>query len=154
MAILLLQGNLSAATTRHALTHAGARRVRRIANAAPVSFAWHDLQADIDVLIVNEVEARLVAPLESAAVIVTEGASGATLIQGQQRWHVPASPVAAIDTTGAGDVLCGTLAAALDRQMPLLEALARAVRAATLKVTRQGTSAGLPSAAELREILG
>jgi ribokinase len=152
--LLLLQGNLTAATTHYALAHAGARGLRRIANAAPVTFSWDDLQADIDLLIVNEVEARQIAPLASAAVIVTEGASGATLIQGERRWRVPASPVAAIDTTGAGNVLCGTLAAALDRQMPLLEALALAVRAATLKVTRQGTAAGLPSAAELREILG
>jgi ribokinase len=153
--ILLLQGNLSALTTRQALIRACARGLRRIANAAPVAFGWDELQADIDVLIVNEVEARLVAPLRSASVIVTAGAAGATLIQGQQRWHVPAPPVpTALDTTGAGDVLCGTLAAALERQMPLLEALACAVRAAAVKVARQGTSAGLPSSTELREILG
>jgi ribokinase len=152
-AILLLQGNLSAATTRHALIRAGARQMRRIANAAPVGFAWQDIQADIDVLIVNAVEASQLGPLRSAVVVVTEGASGATLIRGERRWHVPASPVPVVDTTAAGDVLCGVLAAALDRQMPLLEALTRAIQVATLKVTRQGTSSGMPSAAELRQIL-
>jgi len=38
------------------------------------------------------------------------------------------------------------LVAALERQMPLLEALERAIRAAALKVTRSGTSSGLPTA--------
>ena len=92
--------------------------------------------------------------MSASTVIVTEGASGATLIEGGQHRHVAAPPVDAIDTTGAGDVLCGVLAAALDRQMPMLEALERAVRAAALKVTRAGAWSGLPTANELREILG
>ena len=152
--VLLLQGNLAAATTRHALRRAGARRLIRIANAAPVAFDWRDLQAQVDILVVNAVEARLLEPFALAAVIVTAGAGGATLTQDGRRHHVAAPAVAAIDTTGAGDVLCGVLAAALDRGMPLLEALERAVLAAALKVTRTGTSSGLPTAAELQEILG
>jgi ribokinase len=152
--ILLLQGNLSAEVTRRALEQGGDRQLQRIANAAPVAFPWQELQAHIDVLIVNAVEARLVGPLSAATVVITEGAAGATLIQGMQRRQVAAPAVAAIDTTGAGDVLCGMLTAALDRGMPVLEALERAVRAAALKVTRAGASSGLPAAAELREILG
>ena len=152
--ILLLQGNLSPSTTRHALERGRACHLVRIANAAPVAFAWDELQSEVDVLIVNSVEAGLVGPLRSGAVIVTEGASGATLIQASQRLQVPAPVVAAVDTTGAGDVLCGVFAAALDRGLPMLSALERAVRAAALKVTRAGTSTGLPTAAELREILG
>ena len=152
--ILLLQGNLAASTTRHALEGGGARRLQRIANAAPVAFPWAALQTHVDLLIVNAVEAPLVGPFAAAKIIVTEGPAGATLIQGGQRWHVPAPRVTAVDTTGAGDVLCGVLVAALDRQMPILEALEGAVRAAALKVTREGTSSGLPTANELREILG
>ena len=99
------------------LERGGARSWCGIANAAPVAFPWRDLQPEVDVLVVNAVEARLVGPLTSR-----RGRSsprvrrGATLIQGGQRCHVPAPPVAAIDTTGAGDVLCGVLAAALDRR--------------------------------------
>ena len=152
--VLLLQGNLSAAVTRHALEQGGARQLVRLANAAPVAFPWQDLQAETDVLIVNAVEARLVGSLTASTVIVTEGMSGVTLIQDGQRRRVAAPAVVAIDTTGAGDVLCGVLAAALDRRMPILEALERAVRAAALKVTRAGTWSGLPTANELREILG
>ena len=151
--ILLVQGNLTAAITRGALACARERRLRRIANAAPVAFDWRDLQDDIDVLVMNEIEALQIGQAKAAAVIVTEGAAGATLLRGQQRWYVPAPAVAAVDTTAAGDVLCGMLVAALDRELPLLEALARAVRAAALKVGRPGTSTGLPSAVELQEIL-
>ena len=142
--ILLLQGNPSPSTTRHALERGRACQLVRIANAAPVAFAWDELQLEIDVLIVNSIEAGLVGPLRSGAVIVTEGASGATLIQASQRWRVPAPVVAAVDTTGAGDVLCGVFAAALDRGLPMLGALEGAVRAAALKVTRAGLPPGCP----------
>ena len=56
---------------------------RAACDGSPTPRRWpspgSDLQADIDVLIVNEVEARQVgAAAKSAAVIVTEGAAGAT----------------------------------------------------------------------------
>jgi ribokinase len=152
--VLLLQGNLSADVTRHALERGGAQQLVRLTNAAPVAFPWQDLQPKIDVLVVNAVEASLIGSVSASTVIVTEGASGATLIQGGHRRHVAAPAVVAIDTTGAGDVLCGVLAAALDRRMPILEALERAVRAAALKVTWAGAWSGMPTASELREILG
>ena len=62
-------------------------------SGSPTRRRWRlrgsDLQPEIDVLIVNAVEAGLVGPLRSAAVIVTEGASGATLIQDGSARHVP-----------------------------------------------------------------
>ena len=115
--ILLLQGNFSAETTGHALERGGARRLRRIANAAPVAFPWGDLQAHVDVLVVNAVEAGLVGPLTSDAVIVTEGASGATLIQGERRWHVGPPRLSPRSTPPAPATCCAACSvAALERR--------------------------------------
>jgi fructokinase len=46
-------------------------------------------------------------------VVITLGARGAMLRGGRMRYDVPALPVDAVDTTGAGDVLMGVLLAAL-----------------------------------------
>jgi ribokinase len=57
--------------------------------------------------------------------------------------------VAAVDTTGAGDVLAGVVAAGIDRGLPLLPAVRWAVAAASHKVTRPGTSSAFPTGVEL-----
>jgi ribokinase len=151
--LLLVQGNLTAATTRDLLREAGRRGLRRIANAAPLAFAWDELQAEVDLLVVNSVEAGQLGGLTAAAVVITAGGDGAVLVKAGRRIRIEAPRVEAADTTAAGDVLCGVLAAMVDRGMPLPDAVAVAVRAASLKVGRKGTSAGLPSARELRELL-
>ena len=63
--------------------------------------------------------------------------------------RVPAPAVTAVDTTGAGDVLAGVVAAGIDRGLPLLPAVRWAVAAASHKVTRPGTSSGFPTSDEL-----
>ena len=44
---------------------------------------------------------------EVAMVACTEGANGAHILSGGQRWHVPAFPVEVVDATGAGDLFAG-----------------------------------------------
>lgn len=115
-----------------------------ILNAAPAGAPTPALLDRVDVLIVNEHEAALIAADLAAdqnaavaggdaageasyrglaaglatrgfAVIVTLGSQGALVaVAGEEPVHVPGIPVTAIDTTGAGDTFCGALAAALD----------------------------------------
>jgi len=151
--LLLVQGNLAEETTRDLLREAGRRGLRRMANASPLTGAWGDLLPEVDLLVVNAVEARQLDTSRAGAVVVTAGALGASLIEAGRIVQIEAPRVAANDTTGAGDVLCGVLAAMHERGMPLPEALGVAVRAASLKVGRRGTSAGLPTAQELRELV-
>ncbi len=47
------------------------------------------------------------------ALVVTLGAEGSVVALGAERRQVPAFPVEAVDTTGAGDTYCGVLAAQL-----------------------------------------
>ena len=83
-------------------------------------------------------------------VVLTLGPGGA-LVQEEQglAQRVPAPAMTAVDTTGAGDVVVGVVAAGIDRGLPLMPAVRWAVAAASQKVTRPGTSSGFPSSVEL-----
>lgn len=103
----------------------------------------------------------LAQQLGMATVVVTLGAAGcfvAHSADGQRRWHdavrcyrLPAEPVDARDTTGAGDAFTGALAASLASlaDAPLRDALCHASRVAALSTERVGTARAMPTAAEV-----
>jgi ribokinase len=131
-----------------------------VLNAAPAAPLAPEVLERIDVLVVNQHEAAdlLASPpaapdamavalraLGPAAVVVTCGAAGTVLATGDGTWSEPAPPTEVVDTTGAGDVFAGTLAAALAqagarrlRPAVLVAAVAEAVVAASESVTRIG----------------
>jgi sugar/nucleoside kinase (ribokinase family) len=61
--------------------------------------------------------------------------------------------VAAVDTTGCGDVFHGAYAAALVRGMGVEERVRFAAAAAALKATRRGGQAGAPTLEEVETFL-
>ena len=73
-----------------------------------------------------------------AAVIVTLGREGALLCTADGVQRIAAPIVDAVDTTGAGDCLCGTLAAGIAKGLPLAKALAAAVAAASQSTLTRG----------------
>jgi ribokinase len=148
--LLMMQGNLGRTLTAAALREADERGLVTLLNPAPVAFAYEGLLELADIVVVNAVEAATLAPLSAPTVIVTNGPNGAHLRRGAETLHVPAPPRDAVDSSGAGDVVCGVVAAGLAQGLPLPVALRWAVAAASLKVTRAGAFAGLPRAAELR----
>jgi len=62
---------------------------------------------------------------------------------------VPASPVKALDTTGAGDAFVGSLAYFLATGKPLTDAMRRANHIAAISVRSSGTQTSFPVAADL-----
>lgn len=114
-----------------------ARGARFVLNAAP----WVALPADVvelaDPLVVNEVEASLLADsaVVPRSVCVTFGAAGAHW-DGRRAAGIPVADV--VDTTGAGDAFCGAFAAALERGADRDTALSEAVRAGAAAVGRPG----------------
>ena len=111
----------------------------------------------MDLLILNEHEAAVVqARLGTMPVahVVTRGAAGARWVRGGAVLDMPAFPVRAVDTTGAGDCWCGVLAAALDRGLAMEAAMRRASAAAALACTRPGAASACPMAAETDALLG
>lgn len=114
----------------------------------------------LDFLILNEVEAQQLqqatgkTPDEIGVkdVIVTLGSRGARHIDGATGavLDVPALPVTAVDTTGAGDTFTGYVLSGLDQGLAMAEAMAQASRAAALMVTRHGTADVIPELAEVQ----
>ena len=66
---------------------------------------------------------------------------------------MPAAPVIAIDTVGAGDVFCGVFVAAKALGRSWKEALGAATEAASISVTRKGVLASFPSREEVTRVL-
>jgi len=160
--LLLMQGNLTRAITAFCLARARAAGARTMLNPAPIAFDYRELWRAVDIAVVNEVESAVLTgerdPRTAAealrragagTMVTTLGAEGARLMDGDGERRVPAPEVEAVDTTGAGDVFCGVLAAALDARLGWEAALHWAVRAASLKVTRRGTASAFPSREEL-----
>lgn len=94
--------------------------------------------------------ARLARSLAgNADVVVTMGGDGALVVRRSARTsnHIPAPAVATVDTTGAGDCFCGTLAACLAEGLDLTDGARLAVAAAALSTTAYGARGQLPSRA-------
>ena len=88
-----------------------------------------------------------------AVAVVRDGASGCWVATGDPApAHLPAFPVTAVDTTGAGDAFGGVLAAALTRGTDPLAAARRANAAAAIAVTRPGPATA-PTRAETDALL-
>ncbi len=122
---------------------------------APSSPLPGTLLRRVAVLTPNEGELAVVAPDGAAAlldagvgaVVVTRGAAGAVIYQASGERVVPAPPVRAVDTTGAGDCLSGALAWALGSGLALPDAVRVAVTAASVSTTAAGARTGYPSSA-------
>ena len=86
-------------------------------------------------------------------IIVTLGADGILVIDDAGPRHIPARPVEPVDTTGAGDCFCGSLAGRLAVGDAMPDALAFAMTAAAISVTRAGASDSMPMADEVAAAL-
>jgi ribokinase len=149
------------------VTRAKARGAKVMLNVAPAAPVPASVLDDVDILVVNEIESRMVAdslglasedPIEIARrlsenhdliCLTTLGAAGAVAIGPGGAWQVDPLAVTSVDTTGAGDSFIGTLAAALDGGTDLPQALHRASVAAGLCCTRWGTQSSFAWAEEI-----
>jgi len=81
-------------------------------------------------------------------VAITLGEKGLLWQQQQNKGHLKACTVNAIDTTGAGDAFHGAFAAALVKNLSWIESLKFASTAGSLCCTKMGARLGLPTQAE------
>jgi ribokinase len=136
-----------------------------VLNAAPARELPGDLLACVDVLVVNEHEARQLSgetdPDRAAtallarvgSVVVTLGAQGALVVDSAGGRRVAGVPAQVVDTTGAGDVFTGVLAAALADGGDLGAAASRAVVAGALAVETVGAVPSIPTAEQIEQRL-
>ncbi|SFF56059.1 ribokinase [Blastococcus tunisiensis] len=167
--VLLLQLEVPMDAVHGAAAAAGGRVVLTPAPPRPLS---EELLALVDVLVPNEHElvqltgaaagertpaelAALARRISGPVVVVTLGARGALLVRrdGSPALLQAPPPVAAVDTTGAGDCFCGALAQALATGRDLPAAVRFAVTAAALSTTGPGARGALPDAEAVEALL-
>jgi ribokinase len=153
--VVLMQGNLSLATTAFILSAARRQKATTILNPAPFWPGIEELVGQCGLVIANNVEAQSLGESihDAKAALVTLGADGCLLIERKERRAFPAEIINTIDTTGCGDTFCGVMAAALAKGFVLDEAIGAAQKAAALTATRPGAFQALPSRSELGAIL-
>jgi sulfofructose kinase len=88
----------------------------------------------------------------SPAVVITLGEKGLIWRRGQEHGALPAFPIIAIDTTGAGDAFHGAFAAAVSSRLNWPDVLRFASAAGSLCCTKIGARSGLPSREEHRAL--
>jgi len=151
-----------------ALVHrAKARGARVVLNLAPPGELPLDTLRALDLLVVNQHEAAVLATRLGCAtdaaglrnaiganVAVTLGEVGVEAATAEGPIRLPAFPVTPVDTTGAGDCWCGVLCAGLDRGLAMAAAMRRASAAAAIACTRPGAAASMPARAETDALVG
>ncbi|HLG51340.1 MAG TPA: ribokinase [Chloroflexota bacterium] len=169
--VLLVQLEVPLDTVRAALELGRAHGLITILNPAPAGSLPDDLLRLVDWLTPNEVEAAAllgtrVEGLEAALaaaralrmrgprhVVITLGAQGAVYAGDGDGWWVPPFPVAAVDSTAAGDAFNAALAVALAEGRPIPEVLRYAGAAGACAVTHAGARPSLPSRDDVAALL-
>jgi ribokinase len=175
-AVLLMQLEIPLATVAAAARRAKAAGTMVVLNAAPATPVVPDLQGFVDVLVVNEGEARALVSSSAGSfadstehgldhvidsllsqvptVVITLGEHGAVMRNRDGFDHTePGRRVPVVDTTGAGDTFTGYLAAALADNDTMPTAMRRATAAAALCVQRQGAVPAVPRRDEVEALL-
>ncbi|GAA4159273.1 ribokinase [Gryllotalpicola daejeonensis] len=169
-AVVCLSLEVPMAVVQRAAARALMAGARVVLNPSPFQPLPPSLLDATDVLIVNELEAgqllgvpvdldsggvealcSALAPHGITRLVVTRGAAGAVVIDGDEVTQLAATRVDAVDTTGAGDAFTGAVAVGLAEGRSLAEAAAEASVVAAFSATRRGAQPSYPTAAELAE---
>jgi len=170
--VLLLQLESPLATVIAASRLAAKYGVTVVLNPAPAQPLTTNLLEHVTIISPNEVEAEMLTGVEitddeknlvaaaqrlhvqgPSTVLITRGPKGVFISSVAGTHFLPAFQVAAVDTTGAGDVFSGCLAAFLTKDRALTEAARLAAAAAAISVTRLGAQASAPHLTEIEHFL-
>src|SRR5438093_4874226 len=169
--VLLTQLEIPLKIVEAALKIAHNNHVTTILDPAPAQPLKPALLRNVDIVLLNAGEARVLTGIEGRdrasarraaqsllskgvrAAIVQAGRAGNLVVwAGGERW-LPHIPVRAVDATGARDAFAGTLAAQLARGNALVAASIFANAASALATTKLGAKASLPTYDEVTNLL-
>ncbi|CAI2345637.1 unnamed protein product [Caenorhabditis sp. 36 PRJEB53466] len=169
--MVICQGEIDEIGNRRAFEIAREHGVTTFLNPAPGDANMDkSILSLVDIICTNENEAEFITGIAQNSVedaekaaramlemgpqhaIVTLGSKGVLLAtKGIERIErIAVGKVEAVDTTGAGDCFCGSLAALLVAGHPISVSVRSAANLATLSVTRQGTQASYWKIEEIR----
>lgn len=169
--ILLVQLESPVETVKAAINIAKQNGATVILNPAPAQKLDTALLTNIDIITPNIVEAEMltgikVTDTECLTKIVNKffeyGIKNVFITMGSKGYFagsintsviVPAYKVTSVDTTGAGDVFSGSLAAFLAEGIPIEIAARMANGAASISVTRVGAQNSAPKKVEVEEFM-
>ncbi|WP_371404497.1 ribokinase [Kribbella sp. NBC_00662] len=171
--VLSVQLELPVEASHAALRLASTAGVTTILTPAPVGPVDQSLAAYVDILVPNEVEAAALTGLDCddsgvpmvarklaedwdlRACVVTLGSRGAFVLDRAAGFEERVDPfeVATVDTVGAGDAFCGSLAASLADGAGLVDAVRLANAAGALSTTVNGAADSAPARAAALALL-
>jgi len=169
--VLLLQLEMPVETVRRAISLGKEFGIKTILNPAPAGSVDDETLGQVAILTPNESEAEFLTGVtvkneENAGkaahallnkgiplVMITLGSDGVLVASKESMTRIPAFPVKAVDTTGAGDAFNGALAVALAERRPLQDAVRFANAAAALSVTKLGAQPSVPQREEIESFL-
>ncbi|MFA6620336.1 MAG: ribokinase [Bacilli bacterium] len=161
--IFLTQGENNLAAMEKSLQKAHEIGLTTILNPAPANGGMKRCFGVVDYLTPNETEAALLTGsprIEEAGprfgvphVIITLGGKGYYDYSAEESYQQNAIKVDVVDTTGAGDAFCGAFANFLAENISRKDALHLASIYASLKTTRKGSSAAMPTREEFKDFL-
>lgn len=173
--VALVQLEIPAEVAVHALRAARARGLTTVLDPAPAPREPlpDDVYGLVDVVTPNETEAARLTGVpvvdEPSArmagewftergcrtAVITLGAAGSVVVRrGEPGRLIPAVPVAAVDSTAAGDAFAGALGSRLAATGDLDGALRWAAAAGALATTVSGASSSIPDLDAVRRLLG
>jgi len=168
--MLLLQLEIPDEVVAAAVDIAKSADTTILLNASPAHSLPVELLDRVDLLVVNEEDARMLTgsdkdvrpsglarrlkALGPGRVVVTIGRRGAVAFDGEKKWDQPSFDVDTIDTTAAGDAFVGALAVALTEGQRMEKALATACAAGSLATAKSGAIPSLPTREEVEKLLG
>jgi ribokinase len=160
--ILLTQLETPIETIAYLAALATSNNQKLVLNPAPAQLLAADILETLFLITPNETEASILTGIkvideitaqQAAAillakgvqnVIITMGSKGAFFKNNETQFMVPAPEVKAVDTTAAGDTFNGAIVAAIAEGQTWENAIAMAVKAASISVTRLGAQASVP----------
>lgn len=126
-----------------------------VLNPAPANIEITPYFAYCDLITPNETELEIFGGAEnilsktSATLVVTLGSKGYKIVTKSGEREYPCLQVTAVDTTAAGDTLCGGLVSRLAEGRSLEEAAAFGSKAASIACTKKGAQPSIPTYQEV-----
>ncbi len=138
----------------YGLEQAKAKKMYVVLNPAPAVCDIKPYLPYCNLLTPNETETELLGGKESLlqeveTLLITLGSKGFAIVDKQGGKTYPCAKITPVDTTAAGDTLCGGLCAYLAEGHSLAESAKFGSKAATIACTRQGAQPSIPHREEV-----